>query len=75
MSLATKETLPENPSDEDVKKHEIAEGMMGGMLNVHQTTALYLVFLLQIVAMLGALTTFLMTRRTDRPAPRIEFRW
>lgn len=57
------------------KSREIIEGSMNGMLAVRQTTALRLVFVLQIVAICAAVLAFLFSRRSNRPPPRFEFAW
>jgi hypothetical protein len=44
-------------------------------LNVRETCPLRLVFFFQIVAIIGALLTYVMTHRTNRPAPRFDFSW
>jgi hypothetical protein len=69
------EKLPDQPSDEDIQKAEIREGMMVGQYNVRETCALRLVFCFQILAIVGALLTFAMTRRSSGPAPRFDFSW
>jgi hypothetical protein len=69
------EKPPEAPTDEDIQKWEIREGMEFSRLNVRETCALRLVFYLQIFAVIGALLTYTMTRRTNRPAPRFDFSW
>jgi hypothetical protein len=65
----------ENPTEEDVKKSEIKEGQFLGSLNVRHTLALDLEFWMLLVAAVGAAATFVINRRTDRPTPRVEFRW
>jgi hypothetical protein len=65
----------DNPSDEDIQKNEIIEGQALGSLGVRYTTALDFTIWLQSLAAVGAAATFVMNRRTDRPAPRVEFRW
>lgn len=70
-----KQQLGEYPTDDTIVAREIEEGMLLGKWNVRQTTALHLVFLLQIVAVLAAAASFVMMRRTDKPAPRIEVMW
>src|SRR2546422_11185023 len=72
---SVKRTLPDNATDQDVKEQEIEEGRAVGQYNVRHTVALQLVFVLLVVAAIGAALTFLMTRRADRPAPRFEFMW
>jgi hypothetical protein len=67
--------LPDRPSDEQIKKAEISEGEDLGRYNVRVTCALRIEFACLILAIIGALLTFVMTRRTDRPAPRFEFVW
>jgi hypothetical protein len=74
VKTQNKEAL-DNPSEEDLEKREIVEGQMIGALGIEHTTALQLEFWLLALGAVGAAATFVMNRRGDRPAPRLEFHW
>ncbi len=74
VKTETKEPV-DNPSEEDIEKTEIARGQLLGALGLQRTTALELEFWMLTLAILGAAATFVMNRRTDRPAPRLELHW
>lgn len=74
--VVTHQFAPSNPeTEQDIKIREIVEGMEIGQLNVGQTTALSLVFILQVVAIVGATAAFLIAKRIDKPMPRVELQW
>lgn len=60
---------------EEIKTFEIRRGSIIDGWNVEQTTANRLALMLHVVAVLGAAGTFLMSRRADKPAPRLELMW
>jgi hypothetical protein len=67
--------LSDSPTAEEVMKAEIEEGTSVGRLQIRHTSWFRLEFLSLLVAVLAAATTFAMTRRTDRPHPRVEVMW
>jgi hypothetical protein len=66
--------LPDYPSASDFKRREIQEGTLIGRFAVQQTTALRLVLVFLLLAVAASGTMHWLTRRSDRPAPRIEIR-
>ena len=74
-SKAVKVQVSNPPTEEELRKQEIAEGQAVGGLNIRHTDWLCLEFTCLIVATLAAALAFIMTRRTDRPHPRVEVMW
>jgi hypothetical protein len=60
---------------EEVTTFEIKRAIALDGLNVRQTTAVDLVLLLNVVAVFGAATTFLLQHRAQTPWPRVEVLW
>ncbi|MFL5339111.1 MAG: hypothetical protein ACJ8F7_03005 [Gemmataceae bacterium] len=74
-SKAVKVQVSNPPTEEELRKQEIAEGQAVGGLHIRHTDWLCLEFTCLIIATLTAALAFIMTRRTDRPHPRIEVMW
>jgi hypothetical protein len=62
-------------TDEDKVKLAMAEDSAVKAQVLQRTTALHLVVLLQLVAVIGAALQFWLDRRGAQPVPRVEFRW
>ena len=72
---AAKVPLADNATTEEVTKHEIEQGLILGRYGVRHTTWLRFESLALAIAALSAAGTFAITRRTDRPHPRVEVMW
>jgi|SRR5579864_2774643 len=60
---------------EEITTFEIKRAIALDGLGIRQTTAVELVLLLNVIAVLGAAITFLLQRRAHLPWPRAEFVW
>jgi hypothetical protein len=75
MAASLKKERAEATTAEEKKKVEIKEGVAVGRFNLHRTGALWLVVVLNLVGIAGALTEHWLKQRGPRPMPRIEIQW
>lgn len=71
--LKTEREKVKTPESET--RYEINRGGALGTVNLRQTTANRLAIILHFVAVFGAAGMLLMTRRGDKPPPRVEVMW
>jgi hypothetical protein len=60
---------------DQIKTYEINHGKNLMALNIRQTTANRLAILMHILAVAGAAATLVLSRRVNKPPPRIELQW
>lgn len=70
-----KDTLPDRPTDDELKMKEIRIGSLEGALNIRQTFWVKLSFLCNLLAIAGAAIMFAVQRHGMRTWPRIEVLW
>jgi len=69
------ETLSERPTDEEIKTQEIREAKEVGSIRIRHTWWLRVALFAQIGAIFGAGFGFALSRRGERPSPRIDVTW